>query len=64
MAKLQETEAGQVREAKITQRVDRYNAEQDATQDLGAQGAASSSGLQAPVSADLPALEPMDVPES
>ena len=64
MAKLQETEAGRVRVAKMSKRVDRYNAEQDATQDLGAQGAASSSGPQAPVSVDLPTLKPMDVPES
>ena len=53
MAKLQETEAGRVRVAKPSQRVDRYNAEQDAKQDLGAQGVASSSGPQAPVSLDI-----------
>ena len=64
MAKLQETEAGRIRVAKVWQRVDRYNAEQDAKQDLGAQGAASSSGPQAPDSVDLPTLKPMDVLES
>ena len=65
MAKLQETEAGRFRVAKMSQRVDRYNAEQDAKRDLEVQGAASSSsGPQALVSVDLPTLKPMDVPES
>ena len=59
MAKLQETEAGRARVAKMTQRVDRYNTEQD----LAAQGAARSSGPQDPVSMDLPTLKPMDVPD-
>ena len=61
MAKLQETEAGRVRVAKMSQRVDRYNVEQDAKQDLGAKGSASSSGPQGPVRVDLPTLKPMDV---